>query len=356
MLDHRLREAPETIRVLLLSRWDLALTRFVPELLGQVTVLRGDVLLMDDDESADLIAGHARSTSPEVLEAITSLSQGWCAAIVLTARTVGAAADPVAAARRYAGDDTTIADRVASGVFATLQPREQHLLLCAAAEEVVTVSTAALLSHDPGAGDVLSGLEVTGLLVTRVGGQGPGATDGPEARYRIHPLLAEVVRRRHVAGGLDVQRARTSVVRAVQIDLSRGDTTHAFDRLVAVHELDLAADVLATEGVRLVMEGQGPAIAAFVRRHPDVVDQHPDAWFSVALERWAVNDVESALRWMNRLRPPNAPASEGSDHGLSPSAAACVHLMRARLGLETLESSRGRREPPRPRPAGRPAS
>ena len=54
------------------------------------------------------------------------------------------------------------------------------------------------------------------------------------------------------------------MVRAVQTDLSRGDTTHALDRLVAVHKLDLAADVLATEGVRLVMEGQGPAIAAFV--------------------------------------------------------------------------------------------
>ncbi len=122
-----------------------------------------------------------------------------------------------------------------------------------------------------------------------------------DVRYRIHPLLAEVVRRRHAAGGVDVARARATVARAVRLDLSRGDTTRAFDRLVAVHEPDLAAEVLATEGLRLVMGGQGPRIAAFVRLHGDVIDAHPAAWFAVALERWTVNDVESALRWMHRL-------------------------------------------------------
>ena len=86
----------------------------------------------------------------------------------------------------------------------------------------------------------------------------------------------------------------------------------------------------------MVMEGQGPAMGTFVRHHPDVVDQHPGAWFSIALERWAVNDVESALRWMNRLLSPNAPVSGDPDESLSPSVAACIHLMRARLGLEML--------------------
>ena len=127
-----------------------------------------------------------QSTSPEVREAIASLSQGWCAAIVLHARTVGAGAE--SGAPRHGDTPATTRrsqTRCGERVFATLQPHEQHLLLCAAAEEVVTVSTAALLSHDAGAGDVLSGLEVTGLLVTRCG-QGQGVTDGPGCR--IHPF------------------------------------------------------------------------------------------------------------------------------------------------------------------------
>ncbi len=335
----------------MLSRWDLPLTRFVPELLGHITVLRGDVVRMDRDEAAALIAHHARTTSAEVFEAINAQTQGWCAAIVLTARAVGAAPDPVAAARHFARGDAKIADQVASEVFATLQPAERHLLLCTAGEEVVAVSTAALLTNNPRAGEVLAGLEVTGLLVSRVGSQehpdGLEPAQSPaDVRYRIHPLLAEVVRRRHVAGGVDVAQARATVARAVRLDLSRGDTTRAFDRLVAVHEPDLAAEVLATEGVRLVMGGQGPRIAAFVRQYGDVIDTHPAAWFAVALERWQVNDVETALRWMHRLLAQaktslaQAPPVGGQD-GYAPGRAvvACIRLMRARLGLEPLAAA-----------------
>ena len=136
------------------------------------------------------------------------------------------------------------------------------------------------------------------------------------------------------------------MARAVRLDLSRGDTTRAFDRLVAVHEPDLAAEVLATEGVRLVMGGQGPRIAAFVRQHGDVIDIHPAAWFAVALERWQVNDVETALRWMHRLLAQaktslaQAPPVGGQD-GYAPGRAvvACIRLMRARLGLEPLAAA-----------------
>ena len=102
LIDQRLTASPQTMRVLMLSRWDLPLTRFVPELLGHLTVLRGDVMRMDGDEAAVLIADHARTTSVEVFEAISTQAQGWCAAIVLAARAVGAAPDPVAAARHLA--------------------------------------------------------------------------------------------------------------------------------------------------------------------------------------------------------------------------------------------------------------
>ena len=293
LVDHRLTDAPETLRLLLLSRWDLPLTRLVPELLGHLTILRGDVLRMDDEEAAALIVEHSRSSSPEVVEAISEHAQGWCAAIVLTSRAVGAAPDPVAAANRYRHEETHIADRVATEVFAALHPRERHLLLCIAAEEVVSVPTAVLLTHDPVAGDVLADLEFTGLLVTRVG-------HDADAHYRIHPLLAEVVRRRLAVGGVDVMRARSTVSRAVHLDLARGDAERAFDRLVAVGESDLAADVLAAEGLRMVLGGQGPAIAAFVRRHADVVEQHPQTWLAVA------SNAGSSMTW-------SGPALEGPD-------------------------------------------
>ncbi|MET0526505.1 MAG: LuxR C-terminal-related transcriptional regulator [Nocardioides sp.] len=338
LIDSLLNEAPHQMRLLLLSRWDLPLTRLVPELLGHFTVLRGELLRMDPAESATLIIEHARTDAPEVLTAVTDRAQGWCAAVVLTARAIATSPDPVAAARRYATGTASVADRVATEVFAALQPRERHLLLCLAAEEVVSTDTAAHLSHDARADEILAGLETTGLLVSRLPDSLPSADadaldDPVPARYRIHPLLTEVTRRRLVVGGVDVSRARATVVRAVRLDLARGENAHAFARLVAVNEPDEAALVLADEGVGMVMRGRGSTISDFASRHPAAVELHPDVWFPIAVERWFDNDVQAALHWMDRALA----ADEATDTG----RIACMRLMRARLGVEPMFAAVG---------------
>lgn len=352
LLDQRLSHEPESLRVLLLSRWDLPLSRLLPELLGHLTVLRGDVLRMDEAESAAMVAAHARSHDPDVVATITAHAQGWCAAAVLMARAVASAPDPAAAARRYAGVDARVADRIASEVFSALRPRERHLLLCIGHEKQVSASTARHLSHDPHAGEVLNDLETTGLLVTRVWPDSHAGRDraysdtvpSDDPCYQIHPLLAEVIRRRLVAGGVDVAQARATVARAVALDVERGETAHAFDRLVAINEPGRAADLLAGEGVSMVMRGQGAAVAAFVRAHPDVVAEHPDTWFSVAVERWVTNDVESARHWMDRALKAAAPTASTEAHTSEVAGrpqVACIRLMRARLGLESLSAAVG---------------
>ena len=200
------------MRLLLLARWDLPITRLGPELLGHFSVLRGGLLRLDDAESAQLIAGHARTTDPEVARLVAHRARGWCAAVVLAARSLATAADPRAAAERLGTDGAPLVDRVADEVFASLTPRERHLLLCVSTEETVSAATAAHLSGDPRAAETLADLETTGLLVSRLpGGAGTSSRAEPrdlvedaDGRYRIHPLLAEVVRRRIAAGGVDV--------------------------------------------------------------------------------------------------------------------------------------------------------
>ncbi len=332
LLDERLNAAPLDQRVLLLSRWDLPLTRLVPELLGHFTVVRGEVLRMDGTEAAALITQHAGTDAPEVIEAVTEHAQGWCAAVVLTARAIAAAPHPVAAAKAYGDGGATVADRVASEVFATLHPRERHQLLCVASEETVTAATAAHLSHDSRAGEILADVEMTGLLVTRLPPDVDEAERAPAesahgARYHIHPLLSEVVRRRLLAGGVDVAQAQSTVLRAVRLDLARGDSARAFARLVATNQPMEAAAVLVEEGPAMVLRGQGPSIFAFARRHASALEATPGAWFTLALERWVNGDSSGASHWLDRIVESQ---DEGAD-ALSPELA-IVRLMRARLG------------------------
>jgi LuxR family maltose regulon positive regulatory protein len=320
LVDHRLRHDPACLHVLLMSRWNLPLHQLVPELLGHLTVLRGDLLRMTEDESAALIAGHARTASAAVVSAIGDRAQGWCAALVLMARAVGAAGDPVAAAGAHrSGAEVS---RIAGELFAGLADRERHLLLCTVDEPVVTAAVAVHLTRDNRAGEALAELAATGLLVSRLAGPGPD-------EFRTHPLLTEVVRRRLATGGPDADRARAAVRRAVRLDLARGDGDRAFARLVAVGDARGAVRLLEREGLAMVFRGEGKQIADFVERHPGAVEGTDAAWFTVATERWADNDLSAARHWMDRLL--EAPAGAGDE---AEARLACVRLMRARLGLE----------------------
>jgi LuxR family transcriptional regulator, maltose regulon positive regulatory protein len=342
LLDERLNDAPETMRVLLMSRWDLPLSRLAPQLLGHLTELRGDVLRLSDTETARLIEQHVGPTAPEVVPSIADRAEGWCAVVVLTSRLVAASPDPVSAVRRISHRSSEVADQVASEVFSTLAPRERHLLLCTASEGEVSARTAAHLTNDRGAGMVLDGLESTGLLVTRsepshVSG-GPVDADGGanrEARFRIHPLLVEVVRRRVMAGGVDVERARATVLRAVRLDVGRGVTDEAFGRLVDLGLAEAAAERLVEDGTRLLMRGHDKDVVAFAQRWPAVIEAHPESWFVLGVERWVHGDVQSAMHWFDRLFR-SLDGDTPPTHRLL-AQRLCARLMRARAGFEFLD-------------------
>ena len=306
LIDQRLTESPQSLRVLLLSRWDLPLTRFVPELLGHITVLRGECcgwIATRRPRSSPTTRARPR---PRCFEAISARAQGWCAAIVLAARAVGATPDPVAAARHYARGDAI--DRRPGG----------H----GGVRDAPTPRTAPAAVHRRRGGRC--GLDRSAAVARRAGRRGPGRSRDHRAagepgrrerhpelrttprspadvRYRIHPLLAEVVRRRLVAGGVDVSRARATVVRAVRLDLSRGDTrarSTDWSRCTSPTWPPRCSPTRASAGDARARDHASPPSSACTR---DVVDAHPAAWFAVALERWIVNDVEAAVHWMDRL-------------------------------------------------------
>ena len=124
-------------------------------------------------------------------------------------------------------------------------------------------------------------------------------------------MLAEVVRRRLAAGGVDVEQARGTVLRAVRADLARGEILASFDRLLAVQHIEAAADLLHVHGEALLEHGGAASLQWFARHHPEALQDRPTAWLTVALERWQADDVHGALGWLDQLRE-ETPTAEPS--------------------------------------------
>lgn len=313
--------SPEGLRLILLSRWDLPLRRLGPMLLGTMSVVRGDVMRLADDEARRLVLLHARRCRPELVDAIVDQARGWRAAVVLAAR-----------AARTLGEGTEV-DRAAFGLsasrlvgheaFASLGPRERHVLLSVCHEDLVTGSTAAHLSQDPDALEIMVELEETGLLVQRE--PGPGWTGPVEDAFRIHPILVQVARGQLAEGGPEAERAHACVARAALSDVARGDIGTGLRRAYDSAGEQGAVAALARHGVDAVVRGDGPVVDVLVRRCAGAVEAEPQAWVAAAVERWLAGDVETAARWSEQIV---------TTAGAAPADTAIAHLIRAQLGAE----------------------
>lgn len=318
----RVRDLPDSLRLVLISLVEPRGDWLGADLAGNVTRLNAELLRLDDEESAVLIAAHARTRSREVARTIARRADGWSAAVVLMARALGSSPDPVAAAGRLESIGPQPADRVADEAFATMSERERHVLLCVANEGDVRVDLAARLSADPEAGRVLDGLATVGLLVT-------SSVSRPEhvLTYAVHPLLAEVVRRRIATGGVDVTRAAATVRGAVDLDVARGHTEGALRRLVTMGQDAAAEQLIVSRGLALILRGDGASVAEFARQRPQVVEDNPGTWVPVMYGHWYSDETVAAAVWLDRI----------IGHVADPVELATAHLLRARLGLEASE-------------------
>ena len=271
LLDQLVNDDPDRMRVLLLTRWDLRFTRLAPELLGDLTMLRGDLLRLDEHESAALVAAHAATDSRggrAIARAHPGLVRRRRAHRPRGRRGAGPGGPPNAEVR------PAVADR--GRQRGVRHPAARGSGTCCSASPANPSSSrrpGRAPVPRPGAGAILADLEATGLLVSRcaVHDDDPGSGE----RYTIHPLLTEVVRRRLAAGGVDVHARRGTVQRAVRLDVGRGQTEDALDRLDAVGDYAVAAALLADEGPTLLLAATAARLAPVRRRHPSAIEVNP---------------------------------------------------------------------------------
>lgn len=323
VIDDALDHAPQRMRLVLLSRWDVPLRRLVPTMLGLLTDLRGDVVRLDDGEAAALVRLHAPDAPEGVVRQILDQAQGWCAVVVLAARAARVAGLRATAPLRSSAQGPLVSDLMAREVFASLSPRERHVLLSICHETGVTAAEACLVSNDPRALEVLEAMEETGLLVQRDVATAPGE----DARFRMHPMLLDVVRRRFVTGGVDVQRAQATIARSSDVELARGNLGRAFD-LAAIGGGTHASEFVAAHGLLLVLCGDHARVGDVTRSASTALRAEPSASLAVAVERWFADDAVGVGQWLEPLRE-----LVGGDLRAE-AGSAIAGLLRASLGLE----------------------
>jgi ATP/maltotriose-dependent transcriptional regulator MalT len=282
-----LAKAPESIRLLMASRFDLPLP--VPELQlrGLALTLRSRDLRFNDSEAAALVHAHAEYATTEDVLILQQRTAGWAAALVLAARTIasqGSSAAPIFTER-------PVLDLLLGETFGTLDRRVRAMLLSTFGTTSISGQAAAILSGDTDAGAMLADLASSGLLVTAY-------ADDPDtdAAYHYHPLLIELLRRRVVANTEDAGVVTAARHRGAVYHENRGEGADALRHALGADDPDLLARVLLNHGPAVLAAGTVKLVAAGFDTLPDgYVDEHPHLLGARGLLRRLTGDVTGAV-------------------------------------------------------------
>jgi LuxR family transcriptional regulator, maltose regulon positive regulatory protein len=176
-----LRHRPSTVRLVLASRFDLALPIARLRLEERLCELRTQQLRFSAEETAtlaDLIRLHLTDRQTAVLHERTG---GWVAGIRLAAMPLRGHPEPDLFLADFSGDERPVADYLAGEVLAHISDEEAELLRRTSIADPVPTPLAETLSGRADAADMLGALERTTGLVVASGDQ--------RTEFRIQELM-----------------------------------------------------------------------------------------------------------------------------------------------------------------------
>lgn len=322
ILDFIVRYAPERLRMVLAGRSDppLPIERLrVSDALGE---LRADQLAFDRIETGELCRRLHLSLSSEQVDDLWRRTEGWAAALCLSALSLQEHSEPAGFLAGLAGTEQPIADYLVSEVLAHVSEDWREFMLRTSIVEVIT----------PELADRLTGLEGSGRpMLERLTHSGaPLQSLSPVQelqRYRYHPLFRELLR-------AHLQHAHPDEVpylyrRAARWYAERGQTTQAIENALAGEDWLQAEKVIAENAIDLLLMGGLTGVGASLRQFPDeLVAASPRLAVVLAGVCLQEGDLERARSSLTLAR--RACSHEHRDEKLD-AAIAIVALWHARL-------------------------
>jgi ATP/maltotriose-dependent transcriptional regulator MalT len=286
-LSRVLTEAPQSVRLLMASRYDLPVPARELELRGLASTLRLRELRFTDAEAANLVHAHAAGASAEDVVLLQQKTAGWAAALVLAARTLATAGEDGA----VMVTEQQFLDLLLGETFDSLDERVQSMLLSTYGAATITANLAVAFSGDPDAGAMLADLSGNGLLVTA-----HTEDHDNEPFYRYHPLLVEMLGRRALSNSADAELALAAHHRAALYYEIRGAGSAALRSAVQAHDPALLTRVLLGHGPAALAAGHVDLVAAAFEALPGgYVDADPHLLGVRGLLRRLAGDVTGAV-------------------------------------------------------------
>jgi len=183
-LQYLIQNTRPGLRVVICSRVDPTLPLHQYRLAGELTEIRADDLAFSVHEAKLLMTQHGVALSDEPLERLTELNEGWAAGLRMAALLLQEEPDPEQFVKKFAAEDSAIADYLIEEVLKNQPARYRELLLKTSILDQVSASMAVELTGDEKAGEALGALARAHAFVEPVG----------NGWYRFHSLFAEVLR------------------------------------------------------------------------------------------------------------------------------------------------------------------
>jgi LuxR family transcriptional regulator, maltose regulon positive regulatory protein len=312
-LTYLMRNAPQSLRVLVASRIDplLPLHRF--RLTGELTEIRVDQLAFSVPEAGLLMAQHDVALPQDALECLTERAEGWAAGLRLAAISMHEHPDPEQFVKEFMAEDSPVVGYLVEEVLNAQPPGIRDLLL----------RTSILDSFDPGIAVELSdeqaGSDVADLVRANAFVLPAGA-----GWYRYHALFADVLRLklRHESPDLVPELHR----RAAGWYQRNGLLTQAVRHAAAAGDWQLAALVVVGELAvgQLTQPGGDQSLAdEFTRMRPAQAWTRPEPLLVAAA--LALAEDRPASTWLA--------AAEGMLGALPPAEATLARLAAAQVRL-----------------------
>lgn len=314
------RQPPGSL-IAIATRAEAALPLGLLRVQGGLLELGADELAMTDDEAAELLREAGVATGLAVLSTLRERTEGWPAGLRLAALALAGRDDVERAVAEFGGRDRCVADYLRDALLTTLADDDVDFLRrCALLGELSGPLCDAALQRR-GSGERLRSLARAGLPLT--------ALDRGEERFRLHPLLADML----VA---DVHRSEPELEpalhrRAGAWHTRAHDAPRALEHALAGGDAERAGELLWDLTPAYAAAGRGRELGDWLARCDEQrLASDPALALSAAAERLTAGDRDAAERWTDA-------AARGLDEAsasdpAAPAQRAALAVLRAGLG------------------------